>query len=274
MRRFSVLPVVVLFVLSPMPLVYAQSTMSCDSFGSQSSAQLILDLSETHTDALDPDGDGIACNHEESLSQDDDESPSIPEQDTTETGEITDQEQEYLDKVGADALEFGDSLNEAAILFGEAADDPLLLFDENWIIAVAAHFFTWQQIGDRAQMLEPSPRQAHIHALWLEIHRLTGLAIVDYTAFIDELDVDAASRGVARFIYITILTNDSSAAAVAFQADPNNAVDPVGVIAPVVDCEAFEDFDAAQDYYGANPEEQPTINPDFDGLACEVHFGV
>ena len=42
----------------------------------------------------------------------------------------------------------------------------------------------------------------------------------------------------------------------------------------MTDCEAFDDFDAAQDYYGANPEEQATNDPDLDGLACEVHFGV
>lgn len=130
MRRFTVLPVVLFFLLSTGPFVSAQSAMSCESFGSQSSAQLILDLSETHTDALDPDGDGIACNHEESLSGDDEAAPRIPDQDETDSAEITDQEQEYLDAVGEDSLEFSDSLSEVAVLFSEAGNDPNLLFDE------------------------------------------------------------------------------------------------------------------------------------------------
>ncbi len=47
-----------------------------------------------------------------------------------------------------------------------------------------------------------------------------------------------------------------------------------GIVGPVADCTPFADYDQAQTYYAENPEEQPTIDPDFDGLACEVYFGV
>jgi hypothetical protein len=41
----------------------------------------------------------------------------------------------------------------------------------------------------------------------------------------------------------------------------------------VTDCAAFSDYDEAQAYYADNPDAQPYIDPDVDGLACEVFFG-
>lgn len=54
--------------------------------------------------------------------------------------------------------------------------------------------------------------------------------------------------------------------------DPKTPVEPEHVIAPVSECDEFSDYDDAQLYYAANSEEQRTIDPDFDGLACEVFF--
>lgn len=42
----------------------------------------------------------------------------------------------------------------------------------------------------------------------------------------------------------------------------------------VTDCGAFASYDEATAYYAANPASQPYLDPDADGLACEVHFGV
>ena len=41
----------------------------------------------------------------------------------------------------------------------------------------------------------------------------------------------------------------------------------------ITDCAEFADYDEAQDYYADNPDAQIYIDPDFDGLACEVFFG-
>ena len=41
----------------------------------------------------------------------------------------------------------------------------------------------------------------------------------------------------------------------------------------ITDCSAFSDYDEAQDYYADNADAQQYIDPDLDGLACEVYFG-
>jgi micrococcal nuclease len=48
-----------------------------------------------------------------------------------------------------------------------------------------------------------------------------------------------------------------------------------GQLAPLVgDCSPFASFEDAQAYYQSRPDAQPIIDPDADGLACEVWFGV
>lgn len=42
----------------------------------------------------------------------------------------------------------------------------------------------------------------------------------------------------------------------------------------VADCSPFASFDEAQVYYTGHPEAQPVIDPNGDGRACEVYFGV
>lgn len=48
----------------------------------------------------------------------------------------------------------------------------------------------------------------------------------------------------------------------------------VGISGPVPNCSPFANYGVAQDYYADHPEEQRTIDPDADGYACEVYFGV
>lgn len=52
-------------------------------------------------------------------------------------------------------------------------------------------------------------------------------------------------------------------------ADPSS-----GIAAPVADCTPFADYEEAQRYYADHPDEQSVIDPDLDGYACEVFFGI
>lgn len=151
-------------------------------------------------------------------------------------------------------------------------EDPTLLRDQEWIVDRATQFYIIQQIGVDAETLNPSARQQPIHDLWLEVNRLTTLSTDDFTAGIDNLDGAAITLGSERYGYASLLINDLSAAVTAFAEDLDAPIDPEHVIAPDADCEAFSDYDEAQSCYAANPEEQGTIGPDFDGLACEVFF--
>ena len=46
------------------------------------------------------------------------------------------------------------------------------------------------------------------------------------------------------------------------------------ITSPVVDCSPFASYTEAQAYYADHPEAQPVIDPNGDGRACEVYFGV
>ncbi len=46
------------------------------------------------------------------------------------------------------------------------------------------------------------------------------------------------------------------------------------VTGPVADCSPFASYQEAQTYYADHPEAQPIIDPNNDGRACEVYFGV
>ncbi len=279
MRFFSLVSTVVLIlVMTVVSSGAAQSSVTCDSFANQSAAQLALN--DDTAEALDPDGDGVACESLPASSspfdtddEDEGDEDEGDEDQDTRSADITDQEQEYFDALDEGTREIGDATGEIGSLFQDAADDPTVIFDQDWTVDLATQFFIWQEVGDRAQTLDPSLRQQPIHDLWLEINRLTTLAVDDYIIFIDELDPLAATTGTARVTYASVLTDDLTAAINAFNDDPNSPVEPEGVIAPVVDCEAFDTFAEAQQYYSANPEEQSTIDPNFDGRACEVFFG-
>ncbi len=274
----SIIAVIVAIVLGFSASAAAgQSSITCDSYDFQEAAQFIL--SDANADALDPDGDGVAC---EELPSRGDQPRSAPERPTTQrepandpapNDEPTAQEEAYFAALADDSETFGSAIGDVGQLFSEAGVDPTLLFDTGWITDVAVQFAILQQIGIDAQSLDPSPRQAHIHDLWLETNRLTGLAIDDITRGVDNLDPDAINTGAARISYASNLVDDTTAAIVAFFADPNTPIEPTYVIGPVSGCEPFASYALAQDYYGAHPEEQATIDPNLDGRACEVYFG-
>lgn len=61
------------------------------------------------------------------------------------------------------------------------------------------------------------------------------------------------------------------------EAEPAASAEPAAVVAatiegPVKNCMPFATYEEAQAYYADHPEAQPNIDPDVDGLACEVRF--
>ena len=47
-----------------------------------------------------------------------------------------------------------------------------------------------------------------------------------------------------------------------------------GPFRQVADCSTFATYEAAHIYYALSPAAQPLLDPDEDGLACEIWFGV
>lgn len=266
--RITVATTIFIF-LSVSTIGTASAQATCDSFATQTAAQLMFDI--TQSDELDPDGDGIACEELEG-----DAAPRSGEQDVIASGdgpdEPTDQEEEYLNNLDDDMNTVIDVSGELADLFSEAGNDVMLFLDQEWVIDVAAQFVELQQVGIDAASLDPSARQQGIHDVWLEINRLMTLAVDDYIFGIDNLDPASIEQGTARFLWAATLTEDLNGAISAFEDDPNTMFEPAYPLYPLETCDPFQDYETAQLYYGANPEEQPTLDPDFDGLACEVFF--
>lgn len=267
--------------LSAAGSVSAQADRNCADFGSQAHAQISLDIGNVNNvDDIDPDGDEIACEIYDYRTGAYIEPPApgnTPAQPASEdqqlgTDEITNQEQAYFDALGDDTELSGQVAMEVGALFTEAGQDPTLIFDQEWIIDLVAQLVQWEFIAEDAEDLEPSSRQQHIHDLWLEINRLILLAVDDIIFGVDNIDPATLEAGTDRIIYASLLTDDLTAAILAFADDPNTPVEPVNPIAPVLDCEPFPDYETAQLYYAANPDEQLTIDPDLDGFACEVFF--
>ncbi len=252
----------------------AQATATCDDFKIQAIAQ--LRLTDENAKQLDPDGDGVACEELPGGSSASSTSRSAEKRESkpasSESNELTEQEEQYFSGLLEGLEDIRNASMELGELFTASSEDPTLLRDQEWIIDIAAQFYTIEQIGVDAEKLMPSSRQQPIHDLWLESNRLTTLATKDFTRGIDNLDSSAITQGSARYNYAALLVNDLNEAVEAFADDPDKPIDPKHVITPVGECDEFFDYDDAQLYYAANPEEQGTIDPDFDGLACEVFF--
>ena len=122
--------VVLLFlfgILSPVAIagVGAQD-LTCDDFTSERAAQAVLDADPDMAETLDPDGDGIACNHEEDASDDgaadaaddeadatDDEADAADDEaDAADDGTGGGDADAYLGDVADQAAEWSDSLDE------------------------------------------------------------------------------------------------------------------------------------------------------------------
>lgn len=274
MKRIALLVVILVFASPSAVASAAQADATCDDFKIQSIAQ--IRLTDENADQLDPDGDGVACEDlpgarsASNSSRPAEKSKSKPA--SSQSDELTEQEDRYFNGLLKGVSDIGEASKELGKLFTVSSEDPTVLRDDDWIIGIAAQFYTIEQIGVDAEKLKPSSRQQPIHDLWLESNRLTTLATEDFTRGIDNLDSSAITQGSARYSYAALLVNDLNEAVEAFANDPDKPIDPEHVIAPVTECDAFSDYDEAQLYYAANPEEQETIDPDFDGLACEVFF--
>lgn len=251
----------------------AAQGLTCDSFKDQQGAQNVLNAS--NADVLDPDGDGVAC---EELPED--VAPSGGEDRGDDGGtdagtrgdELTSQERTYLSDLSDGLTTLGEASTEIGELFTDASEDPSLLVDQEWIHSIAGEFVTIQRVDTEAQTLNPSQRQDQLQELWLGITGLTSQATLDFTDGIDNLDPDAIALGSERYTYASLLVNDLSEALDAFGRNPGRSIEPDHVIGPVDDCEAFDSYADAQDYYRAHPEDGPTIDPNGDNRACEVFF--
>ncbi len=256
----------------------ARSTVSCDQFTGQATAQIALN--DQNAKQLDPDGDGTAC---EDLSTPVSISFTIltptPTSDTQEKSSSsssddqgTTQEERYFSALLQDLIALDDASRKVAELFIDAGQDASLLQDPEWLRRTDVQFDRLDQVGVDAELLTPSTRQQPIHELWLEVNRLVTLAVEDFREGIDTRDASTITTGSARYTYSSLLANDLGEAIKAFGDNPGQPIEPEHVVAPVTECDVFSDYDEAQLYYAANPEEQETIDPDFDGLACEVFF--
>ncbi len=85
--RLGVILLFMLGFLSPVASMGAGAQeLTCDDFNSERAAQAVLDADPEMEDALDPDGNGVACDHEEDASDDggssrDDEEDATDEED-------------------------------------------------------------------------------------------------------------------------------------------------------------------------------------------------
>jgi hypothetical protein len=101
--RLGVLLLFVIGLLSPVATGGAGAQdLTCDDFSSPRAAQAVLDADPSLEDALDPDGDGIACNEEDSGSQADDEETPADDEDTPVDDEETPAGDEDDDVAGGD----------------------------------------------------------------------------------------------------------------------------------------------------------------------------
>lgn len=269
-----------LFALLPLD-VEAQSELACDQISSQELAQWMFDRNPKMYPLLDEDGDGIACedlpnggpigagNAQAVPTATATPPPVTP----TPTTDLTAQEEAYFDELSAELDHATDIAFGLQDLFSMVGNDVTVLFDDEWRLDMAAHLVEWQQFHVAAQGMNPSPRQQHIHNIWLESTNLMSLSADDIIDGIDNIDPAPIERGTARIVYATLLMDDLTAAIELFGADPNALFVPTHAVSPVQSCDAIPNYDEAQQYYAAYPSEQPVIDPDLDGVACEVYFG-
>ena len=303
MKLPTALLLCLLFIVPIVSQGAAQTAVTCDQFTSQAAAQIVLN--DQNAPQLDPDGDGTACNArlpivllppetlqgEPGAQASPGPAPSTPVSISftlltpTPTGDteatpassstgdqLTMQEEQYFAALLQDLIALDDASKQVAELFIDAGQDASLLEDPEWRQRTDEQFDRLARVGVDAESLEPSTRQRAIHDLWLEVNRLVTLAVADFREGLGNRDAARITTGSARYTYSSLLADDLGNAIKAFGEDPDQPPELDHVVAPVTECDVFSDYDEAQLYYAANPEEQETIDPDFDGLACEVFF--
>lgn len=187
---------------------------------------------------------------------------------------VTDQERAYFDQLQADIKRVGELSTEMSNLFTQAGTTPAVMFNDTWRIKLAALLVEWEQFHADAQLMQPSPRQQHIHAIWLAVTELMAKSTDDFITGIDAIDAASIERGTARVVYAALLMDDITSAVLAFNANPDAPFVGTHALPPVETCDSFPSYPEAQQYYAAYPDAQPVIDPDWDSLACEVFFGM
>jgi hypothetical protein len=288
--RFSLVMVVILSLVLTPGTGAAQAKKTCNDFQTQEDAQAVLDAAGTGSDAsraeieesydlraLDSDGDGIACetlpraasSQGDTVSQDPTPSPASEEPESP-----TRQEDDYLRALRDDATELLSVMEDIVSLFEQAQEPSTHDTDAARQEQIAGVMSRWVMVSERASTLDPSTRQQHIHDTWLEVGSLGLKASDDILLGIQDNDADALARGVARMSYSALLIEDVAAAVASFEDDPDAPFEPKHALYPVRGCEELPNYDEAQQYYAAYPEEQPSIDSNRDGRACEAAFGV
>lgn len=186
----------------------------------------------------------------------------------------TRQELDYFDALQDELDTTIGASEELSALFGEAGRDPTVIFDDTWKLEMVVQLVTLQMLEENAATMSPSPRQQHIHDLWLEITALTTRYVDDVIVGLDNIDPGRLEQGTNRIVYASLLVQDLTRAIELFGENPNAAFTPEYPAGAVQGCEPFADFETAQQYYAAYPEMQQVIDPNWDGRACEVHFGI
>lgn len=207
---------------------------------------------------------------------------------TADPDAITDEEEDYLTAVSDGLEDLTDTAFSLRDQFDDLGADPSLQFDSDWLLTTDALLQVFIDTNTEALELEPSARQAEIQTTWLQITGLTSDAGNNYRAGLLFNDVAAFQLANAQIVEASGLFDTLTLAVAAFRADPGAFGDEGqtddaststvqeqadAIDGPVGDCSPFATYEVAQAYYADHPDEQAVIDPDNDGLACEVYFG-
>lgn len=195
--------------------------------------------------------------------------------------EVTADERAYLDRLQDELLLLGETSTD----LGELLSDPQF-GDTEWVVSVAADLVVYQQTYQAALQEPPPPaRLAAIHSTRLALLESLSTAADNYIAGIDNLDADLLDQARSNVndasdhldVLLRLIEEfEDNPGAFGSAAAPVPEVDvvPTQAEALITDCAAFGSFADANVYYAANPEAQPFLDPNVDGRACEVFFGV
>ncbi len=149
-----------------------------------------------------------------------------------------------------------------------------------WTKQVAAQLVTCQNTYDQA-LVDPPPteRLQEINDTRIGYLSTLNIAADNYITSIDALDVDLFSTANQQVIESAGTVADLGDMLRDFERDPASFgsvsdVIPTEVPALITECVVFGSFDEANTYYVAHPEAQPFLDPNFDGRAREIYFGI
>jgi micrococcal nuclease len=284
------------------PLATAQGD-GCDDYDTQAEAQAALDAPDADDDlgmALDADLDGIACPDLEPGKE-----RGVPRTDELPDGLV---KAEVVAIVDGDTLKVrfteGDDEGEIATVRLIGIDTPETKDPNDPVECYGA------EATKRLETMLPAGRTVYLEQdisdtdrydrllryVWFEGKRdgkaylaneilvREGFAVVStFPPDVAHVEAFTHAQDVATFREAGLWEEcggaDTPLSAVATQAPPTrvtaSTVPPAPTQAPLImDCAAFGSFAEADAYYAANPAAQPFLDPNVDGRACEVFFGV